>query len=103
MPPKKERLSKKDFSLLGKRKTHKGHFFDIVYVPAEKAKVGCVALKKRIPNAVDRNRVKRKLFHLYRENKPKTPFIIIFYPKPESSRTSTKNLQDELRKAFATL
>lgn len=103
MPPKKERLTKKDFSELGKRKTYKGHFFDVVYVQSEKAKVGCVVLKKRIPRAVDRNKVKRKLFHLYRNNKPKNPCTVIFYPKPESAHTPTKNLEDELRKAFATL
>lgn len=103
MPPKKERLTKKDFSELGKRKTYKGHFFDLVYTQSDKHKIGCVVLKKRIPKAVSRNKIKRKIFHIYKEVHPKNPHTVIFYPKGESPHTSYQTLKDEIERAFATL
>lgn len=103
MPPKKERLSKYDFSNLQKKKTIKSYFFDVVYTASETPKVGCVVLKKRTKKATDRNTIKRKIYHGYREVKPKTPYTVIFYPRHEVLRVPQKNLVDEIRKVFATL
>ena len=103
MPPKSERLTKYDFSGLKKRTTLVSSLFDIVYITSPTSKVACVIAKKRIPKAVDRNKIKRKLYHIYRENKPKKPYIIIFYPKKESLYAPHKKLNNEMVTLFATL
>lgn len=103
MPPKKERLTKLDFSGLTKKSTIKSHFFDLVYTPSNTHKVACVVLKKRTQKATERNSIKRKVYHLYKETRPKKPFIAIFYPKHEVLYTPYKKLHEEMIKIFATL
>ena len=103
MPPKKKRLTKKDFSELTKKTTLRTRLFDVVYTPSLTHKVGCVVLKKRTPKAVDRNKIKRKIYHGYRETKPKNTYTIIFYPKNESLRTPQQTIVKEMKELFATL
>lgn len=103
MPPKKERLTKKDFSTLEKKTTARSHFFDITYFKSNSPKVGCVVLKKRIKKATKRNTIKRRVYHAYKETKPKTPYTIIFYPKQDISKTPFTELTNEMLKIFATL
>lgn len=103
MPPKTERLTKKDFSGLTNKKTTKNVLFDVVFSPSPIKKVGCVVLKKRTPKAVDRNKIKRKIYNTYR-NLPHTPTqIVIFYPQNIVLRTPQQKLTEEMGKVFATL
>jgi ribonuclease P protein component len=103
MPPKKERLTKADFSKITKKTTLRNPLFDVVYIPSPTNKVGCVVLKKRTTKATDRNKIKRKIYHSYQETRPKTTYIMIFYPKNESLRANQKTIIEEMRTLFATL
>jgi ribonuclease P protein component len=103
MPPKTERLTKYDFSGLKKRTTLVSSLFDIVYTPSPTLKIACVTAKKRVKKAVDRNKIKRKIYHAFRETKPKNPYIFIFYPKIESLHAPYTKLVEEMKRLFATL
>lgn len=103
MPPKSERLTKYDFSGLKKRTTLVSSLFDIVYISSPTYKTACVIAKKRVPKAVDRNTIKRRIYNAYKENKPKKPYTVIFYPKKESLYAPYTKISNEMRVLFATL
>ncbi len=101
MPPKKNRLSKKDFSLISKKKIIRGSFFDISIIEKEglpSFKVSCVVSKKTAKRAVDRNKMKRKIYNLFMEHKNELkPNFYIIYPKREVLYTKYDNLNSELK------
>lgn len=108
MPPRKERLTKKDFLGLKKRSVYRTDFFDVSYTeekdnPTKPSKVGCVIAKKKVKNAVDRNKIKRKFYHIYSEKKPVKNYTVIFYPKPNCLRLNHENLKKEIFTFLATL
>jgi ribonuclease P protein component len=104
MLPKKERLTKKDFSGLRPRVVFRGNFVDIATAPTLiHSRFACVIAKKRISRAVDRNAVKRKIYHSIQETKPKSPLLVIIYPKTSVVSTSYTQIKEEIKQAFATL
>ena len=103
MPPKEVRLSREDFNKLNKRATLRSPFFDITYSPGETLKVACVIAKKRVKLAVDRNRIRRKAYHAFKETKFNKNYIIIIYPRIEMAKCSYKEIVMELSKVLATL
>lgn len=103
MLPKSERLTKKDFVGLRPRIIFRGTFVDIAASPAQLSRFACVIAKKRIKRAVDRNRVKRKIYHIIREVKPETSNLVIVYPKITTLSGQFSNIKEEIAKAFATL
>ncbi len=103
MLPKSERLTKKDFVGLRPRIMFRGTFVDIAVSPAPQSRFACVIAKKRIKRAVDRNTVKRKVYHSIRTVQPKNPYLVIIYPKISALSGKFSNIQEEISKAFATL
>lgn len=103
MPPKKERLSRADFSKLSSRATLRSPLFDITYSPSINLKVACVISKKRIKLAVERNRVRRKAYHAFKETGFNKAYIIIIYPRIEMLKSPYKETVMEFSKALATL
>lgn len=103
MLPKRERLTKKDFSALTRRNMIRNTLFDIGYLASNKTKVACIISKKTLPKAVDRNKVKRKMYNLFRECKPNKPYIVLFYPKPEVLYTPYLELKNKMSEIFAKL
>lgn len=103
MPPKRERLIKKDFSLLSHKKIIRGSLFDLGYLKSEKIKVGCVISKKILKRAVDRNKLKRKIYNSFSLCKPVKPYIYLFYPKREALYTSNLELKNKISEIFAKL
>ena len=103
MPPKRERLTKKDFSALSRRNMIRNTLFDIGYLASEKTKVACVISKKTLPRAVDRNKVKRKMYNLFRECKPSKPYVVLFYPKREVLYTPYIELKNKMTEIFTKL
>ncbi len=83
MLKKSERLSKKDFSAISNKKILRGQYLDIGYLLSSKTKCAVVVSKKISKRAVDRNKIKRKIFNIFREIKLKDSCFIIFYPKKE--------------------
>lgn len=103
MLPKSERLTKSDFVGLRPRIIFRGTFVDIAISPATASRFACVIAKKRIKRAVDRNSVKRKIYHIIRENKPKTPYLVIVYPKITALQGNYSHIEEEIHSTFATL
>ncbi len=103
MLPKSERLTKKDFVGIRPRIIFRGTFVDIAVLPSSLSRFACVIAKKRIKRAVDRNRVKRKIYHIIREVKPKTPNLVIIYPKVTVLAGNYLNIKEEISESFATL
>lgn len=103
MPPLSERLTKKDFSLFSKKKLIRSDLFDIAYIEAASHKVACVIAKKHIKKAVDRNKLRRKVYHAYMSARTQKPYMVIVYPKPQAQYVSYATLLDTLQKLLAPL
>ena len=103
MLPKSERLTKTDFVGLRPRIVFRGTFVDVAVSSAETSRFACVIAKKRIKRAVDRNSVKRKIYHIIHEVKPKTPHLVIVYPKTTALHSKFSNIKEEITSAFSTL
>ncbi|HCC05800.1 TPA: hypothetical protein DEP94_00325 [Candidatus Nomurabacteria bacterium] len=103
MPPKEIRLSRADFSKLSKRATLRSPLFDITYSPSETLKVACVIAKKRVKLAVERNRIRRKAYHSFKESNFNKNYIIIIYPRIEMLKCPYQELVVEFSKVLATL
>lgn len=103
MPPRKERLSRADFNNLSSRATLRASLFDITYTANPQLKVACVISKKRVKLAVERNKIRRKAYHAFKETGFAKPYIIIIYPRAEMSRAPFKDMVVELSKALDTL
>lgn len=103
MPPKKERLSRADFSKLNNRMMIRSSLFDITYVKGQSLKIACVISKKRIKLAVNRNKARRKIFNSFKETGFNKNYIIIIYPRSEMLNCSQKDIIMELSKDLATL
>ncbi len=104
MLPKSERLTKSDFVGLRPKIVFRGVYVDIAIVPSvTTSRFACVIAKKRIKKAVERNAVKRKIYHIIREVKPKTPLLVIIYPKITVLSGSYSHYREEISQAFATL
>lgn len=106
MPPQKERLTKSHLVSLtkgGQKKTVRGVLFDTVYAPAETARVACVISTKRVKRAVDRNRIRRKMYHAWMMVTPHKPYHVILYPQAHVLRVAQQTLQDELTHTLTTL
>jgi ribonuclease P protein component len=103
MLPKSERLTKVDFVGLRPRIIFRGSFVDIAVSPSTTSRFACVIAKKRIKKAVDRNTVKRKIYHIIRDVKPKHSLFVIIYPKNTVLSGNYSHIKDEISKAFDTL
>ena len=104
MLPKSERLTKSDFVGLRPRIVFRGTFVDIAIVKTTGiSRFACVIAKKRIKKAVDRNSVKRKIYHIIKDVKPKSPHLVIVYPKITVLTSKFSNIKEEIRQGFDTL
>lgn len=103
MPPRAERLSHNDFSNMLGKKLLRGDFFDISYSPSSFPKVACVISKKKIKKAVERNRLRRRMYHLFYELDTVFPYTIVIYPKQEARYIAHDTLLEAFRSMFAKL
>ena len=103
MLPKPERLTKIDFVGLRPRIIFRGSFVDVAVTPAEISRFACVIAKKIVKKAVDRNMIKRKIYHIIRENKPKPPYLVIIYPKVTALLGKYSEIKEEIKNSFDTL
>ncbi len=101
MLPKKERLTKKDFIGLRPRIIFRGSFVDIAYnASLTTTRFACVIAKKRLKKAVDRNKVKRRVYTILQNIQTKSPALIIIYPKTTALTVKQSVLRDEIIQAF---
>ena len=61
------------------------------------------APSERIKKAVERNKVKRKVYHILQTIKPKSPHLVIIYPKINTLQAPQLLIKEEIMKGFDTL
>ena len=103
MLPKSKRLTRDDFSKIKKRTTIRANYFDVIISSGSTTRFACVITKKRIKLAVDRNKIKRRIYSALSNIKLKSPHFVIIYPKQNALNTSFKTLNNEIHKVFDTL
>lgn len=103
MIPKSLRLTKSDFNTLQTKVIFRGDLFDIAIAKNKEKKFACVISKKRIKKAVDRNKVRRRIYSSIQELQPNIPYGVIIYPKAKSLESPYSQIQEEIRSVFATL
>lgn len=104
MLPKSERLTKEDFTGNRPKVFFRGELLDIATVVLPTQKFACVISKKTLKKAVQRNFVKRRVLHVVKLLPlPLEKYSIIFYPKKGSYTAPHEHIQEEIKRAFATL
>jgi len=103
-----ERIRKKSdfFHLYRKGKRYRGKYFTLVYLSNALgfSRMAVVAGRK-LGNAVQRNRAKRRMRTLFRRNKEllKTPLDLIIIPRTAIHEAGWKSLEDEYRMSLETI
>lgn len=103
MLPKSERLTKQDFSTFKPNVVFRGTYVDVSSIPSSLLRFACVISKKRIKRAVDRNKARRKIYHLLQKTRPTASYLVVIYPKQAVLSGNRALIEEELRNAFATL
>jgi len=103
MLPKSKRFTEEDFVGIKPKVFFRGTVFDCAKVVHSQQKIACVTSKKTIKRAVDRNRIKRRIFNSLQTIIIPVDHSFIFYPKKGSHEVPQKLLNDEITQAFATL
>ena len=106
MLPKKERLSRAEFNRffsLGKRFHSKT--FTTVYAPHDSLHVSVVTSKKVSPHAVDRNKVRRRIYDIVRHHRDEfgTRGVYIFLTKVGAKSVPYALLRDEVYEHLSTI
>lgn len=105
MLSKSERLTSSDFKANNRRRIIRGELCDISYYPTEEtsSRFSVIVSKKTLKKAVERNRVKRKVYHILKNTRPQKSYGICIYPKAKSLITESSVIYSEIKKLFATL
>jgi len=103
MLPKLKRFKEEDFIGTRPKVFFRGTVFDCAKILLPSQKFACVIAKKTIKRAVDRNRIKRRIFNTIRNISIDSTDSFIFYPKKGSQEVPQKILNEEINQAFATL
>lgn len=103
MLPKSKRLTRDDFSKIQKRTIIRANYFDVILSPSNETKFACVIAKKRVKLAVDRNKIRRKVYSILQGINLKSSQLVIIYPKQNMSNAPFKVISEEIHKVFATI
>ncbi len=105
MLPKAERLTRKDILALSQGKSVFGTLLSVRFRPADKAKYAVSVSKKTASRAVDRNRIRRRVYAALSALKkadtlPKKAFFALIMPKKECGSLPISQIQAELSVLF---
>ncbi len=103
MLPKLKRLTKRDFIGIRPHIVFRGTYVDIALHPSSHTRFACIISKKRIKKAVDRNKVKRKIYNILTLITTKNQNLIFVYPKHSCISANHTLLRNEIEQVFATL
>ena len=102
MLKKVDRLSSRDIDRLSQGKSVFGTLISMRFTPAERVKIAVSASKKVAPNAVDRNRLRRRVYAAVRSitKTLKKPVFIMLMPKKECLTTPILDIETDIRAIF---
>lgn len=103
MLPKSRRLKKNDFVGIKTKVIFRGTYTDVAVAPAPSLKFSCIISKKTVKRAIDRNKIKRRIYGILEKIKTTTPYFVFLYPKQPALDSNYKLLQAEIYKVFDTL
>lgn len=105
MLKKKQRLSRSEFTNLLKRgKRLHGDHFSLLYTPAEETKCGLVVSKKIAKKAVERNKLRRKIYAVFGENLTVLPHLhCVLLTRPAITTLSHEELKREIETLIKTI
>ena len=103
MLPKSGRLTKKDFMEHRPKVFFRGDFFDASYMITETQKFACIVAKKTFKTAVERNKIRRRVYNALKGKDINKKYSLIFYPKKTINTIPYAHLVEEILKASATL
>lgn len=105
--PKKQRLSRRDFHILGHspRKRINGVYFSLTLAPSPKGagvQTACVVSKKVSPRAVVRNRIKRRCRDVVRAALSGGAFsgAMLFTAKRESATATYADMKSDIERTL---
>ena len=104
MVPVSLRINRADFpTLLKAGKRHHGVCVTAVYAPSTTAKVSVVVSKKVAKQAVDRNRLRRRVYGAVERFLKTSPFTgaVIFLVKHEAAKSSREALATDVTRLLA--
>ena len=102
MLPKRERLSVKDIASLSQGRSVFGSLVSLRFLPAKEAKYSVSVSKKVAKRAVDRNRIKRRVYSAVRKAKGASsiPYSVMLMPKRECLTAPLADIQSEIEALF---
>ena len=103
MLPKLKRITKKDFIGIKPKMVFRGTYIDVAIYPSDKSRFSCIISKKRVKKAVDRNKIKRKIYSILEKIQTKKSHLVFVYPKQTAISSNHKLLLSEIEKVFDTL
>lgn len=98
MLAKKNRLTREAFNEhFAKGKRFHGTFVQLIMSPSKEAHGSVVVGKKVFPRAVDRNRLRRRIYPLLREHFKNNPSVCIVITKPALKNVPILEVKTELK------
>ena len=102
MLPKRERLSVKDIATLSSGRSVFGSLLSLRFLSAKETKFSVSVSKKVAKLAVDRNRIRRRVYAATRTVKSLVtkPYSIMIMPKKECMTAPLADIQNEMEALF---
>ena len=101
MLPKKERLTTTLFDqIMVKGVLVHGQYFTIKYIKSSEpfSRFAVAVAKKNLKKAVERNRLRRRVYHSISADAVKVPIMAIVLPKKGTETLTTQVIQQEIKK-----
>jgi ribonuclease P protein component len=92
MPPKAKRLTIKDFSEKKRSAVYKTALLDIRVISNNKNKFACVVKKNITNKAVERNKIRRKVYSALQTVFNGKVYSVIAYPQKQTLLTKKENI-----------
>lgn len=102
MLPKAERLTTEDIKALAQGKSVFGTLVSLRFVPADKTKFAVAVSKKVAARAVDRNRIRRRVYAIVKNTKAtfNKAFFVMLSPKKECLTAPKEAIGEDITRLF---
>lgn len=102
MLPKAERLTTKDIKALAQGKSVFGTLVSLRFLPADGTKFAVAVSKKVAARAVDRNRIRRRVYAVVRDVKLSISksFFVMVSPKKDCLTAPKESIKEDINRLF---